>query len=86
MEPQLFLNLDLHTWKALQQGFQLKENSDGSISAVYDGDGYKRFSSFLKNPTHISLLVNTDGVAIYRSSVSLWPVWAVVNVLPASLR
>lgn len=60
---------------------------EGNIHDIYDGEGYKCFSEFLSNPAHISLLINTDGVSLYRSSsVSIWPVWGVVNELPASMR
>jgi hypothetical protein len=41
----------------------------------------------LSDPAHVSLILNTDGVALYRSSkVSIWPVWAIVNELPPSKR
>lgn len=47
----------------------------------------KQHSSFLSEPSHVSLLLNTDGVAIFRSSsYSVWPVWIVVNELPKQLR
>jgi hypothetical protein len=76
---------DPRTWSALQKRFQRK-HTDG-IADIYDGEGYKGFSEFLMHPAHVSLLVNTDGVALYRSSsVSVWPVWAVVNELPPTLR
>ena len=45
--------------------------------AVYDGEGYRQYLEFLSS---ISLILNTDGVALFRSSsTSIWPVWAVVN-------
>lgn len=78
--------LDTETWLALQHRFEQLPSGD-MISDIYDGDGYKRHSQFLSHPAHISLLLNTDGVALYRSSsVSIWPVWAVINELPATLR
>ena len=84
----IHLCTDSYIWRRLQERFfRQQDSSDGSISDIYDGEGYKRFSSFLKHPAHVSLLLNTDGVAIYRSSsVSIWPVWGVVNELPASIR
>ena len=55
--------------------------SNGALQDIYDGDGCQVHKHL------ISLLLNTDGVAIYRSSkISIWPVWAVVNELPPSLR
>ena len=72
-------------WSMLQKRFQRQQTND--IADVYDGIGYKQHLAFLSNPGHVSLLLNTDGVVIYRSSsVSLWPVWGVVNELPPTLR
>lgn len=54
---------------------------------VYDGQGYKKHAQFLSQLSHVSLHLNTDGVSLYRSSkVSIWPVWAIINELPTSLR
>lgn len=54
---------------------------------IYNGEGYKRHLDFLSHPANVSLLLNTDGVAVYRSSnISIWPVWAALNELPPSLR
>lgn len=64
----------------------LKPNS-GNICDVYDGVQYKKWKCFLNEPANISLLLNTDGVAIFRSSkFSIWPVWCVINELPKSQR
>lgn len=76
---------DTETWSALQHRF--KRPQKGGISDIYDGSGYKQYAEFLSHPAHVSLLINTDGIAIYRSSsVSIWPVWGVINELPATLR
>ena len=78
--------VDTETWLALQARFE-RSPSEGVIHDVYDGEGYKRHLDLLSQPANVSLLFNTDGVALYRSSkVSVWPVWAVVNELPPSLR
>ena len=77
--------LDPQTWMALQQRF--KRGHVCGINDVYDGEGYQKHALYLSHPAHVSLLLNTDGVALYRSSkVSIWPVWAVVNELPPTLR
>jgi hypothetical protein len=74
-----------HTWEILQERFKCKNSME--LRDIYDGEGYKRHISYLSNPAHVSLLLNTDGVALYRSSkVSIWPVWAVINELPPSKR
>ena len=80
-----YTQIDPRTWSALQERFEQQRTDE--IADVYDGKGYKQHHAFLSHPEHISLLINTDGVAIYRSSsVSIWPVWGVVNELPPTLR
>lgn len=79
------LPVDPKTWAALQERF--KRGDVHGMKDMYDGVGYKQHAEYLSHPAHVSLLLNTDGVAIYRSSkVSIWPVWAVVNELPPTLR
>lgn len=40
-----------------------------------------------KSEIHISFQINTDGVALFRSSkYSIWPVYLVVNELPPNCR
>lgn len=81
-----FYIIDPATWSALQKRFTCTSHG-GCIEDIYDGLGYRKHTSFLSHPAHISLLCNTDGVALYRSSkVSIWPVWAVINELPSSMR
>lgn len=63
-----------------------RETTDGSlIKDVYDGELYKMFSGpggLLASATNISLLGNTDGVALIRSSnYGVWPVFLVINEL-----
>ena len=54
---------------------------------MYDGREYKQHQDFLSKSENVSLLLNTDGVSVFRSStVSLWPLWLVINELPPSVR
>lgn len=60
---------------------------DGVISDVYDAEGYQCHREFLSHPANISMLLNTDGVAVFNSSsVSMWPIWLQINELPVSQR
>ena len=66
---------------------------DGTICDIYDGAEYRQYSSsggFLcrvTNPANVSFIMNTDGVAIYRSvSTGVWPVYLAVNELPIHAR
>ena len=77
---------DSTNWKHLQRRFERVSNPD-KFSDVYDGREYQHHRVFLSKPENISLLLNTDGVSIFRSStVSLWPILLVINELPPSVR
>ena len=62
----------------------------GDIADVYDGSLYQEqlaARGILSEPLNISLKLNTDGVAIFRSSqFGVWPLFLLVNELPPSLR
>ena len=82
----MFFFVDPTTWSALQERFS-KHPDHSEITDIYDGEGYKQHADFLAHPAHVSFILNTDGVALYRSSsVSIWPVWAIVNEFPPGLR
>ena len=55
--------LDPYTWSALQERFE-RPISNEVLRDVYDGEGYKQQDQFLSQQGNISLLLNTDGVAI----------------------
>lgn len=48
---------------ALQRRFN-QPHAAGLIRDINDGAGYRKHLGFLLFPTHISLLTNTDGVAV----------------------
>ena len=59
-------------------------NSKNNICDVYDGKLYQTLfkDGFLSNCNNISFALNTDGVAIFKSSrVSMWPVYLLINEL-----
>lgn len=81
------LSSDQKMWDALQERHTETAETDGVIRDVYDGAHYQKHASFLSQPANISLLINTDGIAIFQSSkASLWPVWVMINELPKRLR
>lgn len=72
-------------WTYLQQ--RLDRDDADSLSDVTDGWEYLRHKEFRSKPEHMSLLLNTDGVSLFKSStVSLWPIWLAVNELPPHIR
>ena len=82
----MLLTADNTVWFSLKERL-LHPNLTDNICDVYDGVQYRKWKTFLDNPTNISLLLNTDGVAIFRSSkFSIWPVWIVINELPKCQR
>ena len=55
----------------------------------FDADGFFKGTqeSKKKKGKHISFQLNTDGVAIFKSSkMSVWPVYLTINELPPHLR
>ena len=74
-----------------------KQQADG-IEDIFDGRLYKmhfgenglfRGSSEQEKQTqlHLSLQINTDGVAIKKKKkFSIWPVYVIVNELPPNCR
>ena len=80
-----YSSIDAASYNFLQERFS--RTPSHNIADIYDGESYKKHSDFLCQPTNVSLTLNTDGVALYRSSkVSLWPVWFIVNELPKRMR
>ena len=77
---------DADTWSYLKERSQISPYS-GTIRDVYDGEAYRELSAFLSQPANVSLLLNTDGVSLFHScTVSLWPIWLVINELPSRKR
>ena len=82
----LSYHLDRNTWNALQERFSHLADPT-VIQDVYDGLEYQKHASFLSVTTNVSLMLNTDGVQIFKSSKrALWPVWLVINGLPRHLQ
>ena len=74
-------------WELLHKSYNSRLHArTNNIQDVYDGKEYKR-NGFPKGVGDISFIVNTDGVAVFRSSKkALWPVWLVINELPPTER
>ncbi|XP_067654084.1 uncharacterized protein [Haliotis asinina] len=80
----------------LHEGGRVKDNPS-AIEDIFDGKIYKTIfvDNFFKGTKegrkekeiHISLQLNTDGVALFRSSTySVWPLYLTVNELNPKLR
>lgn len=94
MEFQLKLILERsNNWELIQEmkrRYVGEISTDGCIRDIMDGKLYKRLcepGQFLSHNTHISGLMNTDGIPLYSSSkVKLWPIFLAINELPPSPR
>ena len=77
--------LDPEVWDALQARKQA--NTAGSnISDISGGIRYREMQQFV-NYGNLTMVANTDGVQLFKSSsVSMWPVWIVINELPVGMR
>ena len=76
----------------------MSSSEDDIIRDVYDGALYKELfddSGFFRGikqiekseEFHLSLQLNSDGVALFNSSkFSLWPVYGIINEFPPHLR
>lgn len=67
-----------------------KHNFKSKLSDIYDGNLYKKFfenNGILSNENNLSFSLNTDGAPLFKSSsVSIWPVYMLINELPLSQR
>lgn len=63
---------------------------DGRLyKELFDCDGFFKGSDELtrEQEIHISLQLNTDGVALFKSSkFQVWPLYATINELPPEMR
>lgn len=61
-----------------------------NIRDIVDGTEYKKYKQsggFLTNEDNLTLLFNTDGISLYKSSkVNIWPVFLAINELPPNER
>ena len=92
-----YTSLNFTVWLLEDKEFQSqllgrfrRRQEEGYISDVYDGKAYLAHmveEGFLSNPMNISMLLNTDGIQVFKSSnLSLWPIYLVINELPPHLR
>ena len=65
--------VDPTIWSHLQSRFEREEHSN--IDDVVDGTEYQKHAHFLSEPGNVSLLLNTDGVSLFKSpNISLCPI------------
>ncbi len=73
-------------WIHLERRFE-REQDPGTMHDVLDGKEYMKHKDFLSKRGNVSLTLNTDGVALFKSSnISLWPIWVTINELPPHVR
>ena len=80
--------LDPDFWNLLRQRSTTTTSHD--ISDIYDGTEYSKYTKaggFLcpeTSPANLSFCLNTDRVALFKSShANIWPLFLVINELPS---
>lgn len=74
---------------AIFSRYDLRSGSGDTATDIYNGTAYQAHveSGFLKNKFNISIIFNTDGIPVFRSSTfSFWPLHIIVNELPYKMR
>ncbi|XP_069102037.1 uncharacterized protein [Argopecten irradians] len=75
-------------WELIEQSHIL--TTGDVICDIKNGEGYRKLQEpggFLHGTTNITLSLFTDGIPLYKSSsVSLWPVYLLINELPPKER
>lgn len=78
------MSLDPSVWEALTR--DRLSASTCTIMDVQDGRKYKELEMFT-SVGNLTLTANCDGIQLFKSSsVSMWPVWVVINELPIKMR
>ena len=65
-------------------------STDTSPTTIKDIHGEKKYQEMQRSiaGNKITLVLNTDGVQLFRSSIvsSIWPIWVLINELPVTVR
>ena len=68
----------------------LERDKSSNIRDIIDGEEYKKHckpGGILHNSNNISVVLNSDGIPIFRSSgIGVWPVQMVINEIPPNER
>ena len=87
-EDKLFVSQLDYKFKHEQE--KRERGTPDHIEDIIDGENFKRFfreGGFLRNRYHLAFQMNTDGVALFKSSTfSIWPVYMIICDLPPGLR
>jgi len=74
-------------WESIEE---LKHSSSASVSDISSGESYKKLKQpggFLDDTSNITLSMFIDGIPLYSSSsISLWPVYLLINEIPPKKR
>lgn len=74
-------------WKSIIRFRDENENELQYIQDIHDGSICKQIDSEFANSFNLSVLVNTDGAQMFKSTKnSLWPIQLIQNFLPPRLR
>lgn len=78
----------IECWEVLQYPFT-RRTEPGYLHDIHDGSIFSEFSKpgrFLSYREHTGLILNTDGVATFQSTMhTLWPIYFTITSLPPHL-
>ena len=74
--------------KKLPDQCKFDSQNDSSITDVIDGEIYKKFRQSVNNSKKtFTFTISTDGISLCeKSSLTIWPVFLVVNEIPIEER
>uniref|UniRef100_A0A7M5XKF2 Transposase domain-containing protein n=4 Tax=Clytia hemisphaerica TaxID=252671 RepID=A0A7M5XKF2_9CNID len=78
-------------WEKVLNVIKSRESNNGDcITDVTDGKRYRELcqpGGVLHGTENLTIIFNTDGVALYKSSrIEIWPVYVAINEIPAKER
>lgn len=86
----LWKNADFCNMVRTHRFEHMRQNKDGSLRDIYDGKLYQslyKSNGILSDGNNLSFSMNTDGAPLFKSSsVSIWPVYLLINELPIAKR
>ena len=78
--------LDASVWDVLYNNSATIQKDTTTMRDIYDGQKYRELNEFTSKG-NLTMLLNTDGVQLFKSSsMSMWPIWLVINELPFTMR
>ena len=77
-------------WQKIEKIISKRQSPLCSLSDISDGEMYRKLcepGQVLYGNNNLTLIFNTDGVALYKSSkTEIWPIYLAINEIPVVER